>query len=134
MQTLPSGAAARQAVSAYGDLSWQKWSSAYAVCRYFFKDQKWPKSRLEGVLKITCLKRCDPTITHDVPLATAPCSPYYDALWPCTWEVYGLCRKFAFSRQNPKIVYLKINDLRVQTFLFSVICDRAGFAPPNWRQ
>jgi len=43
---------------------------------------------LEGVLKITSLKRCDPTVTHDVPLATAPCSPYYDALWPCTWEVY----------------------------------------------
>jgi Putative transposase of IS4/5 family (DUF4096) len=42
----------------------------------------------EGVLKITALKRCDPTITHDVPLAMAPCSPYYDALWPCTWEVY----------------------------------------------
>jgi hypothetical protein len=42
----------------------------------------------EGVLKITSLKRCDPTVTHDVPLATAPCSPYYDALWPGTWEVY----------------------------------------------
>jgi hypothetical protein len=37
----------------------------------------------------------------------------------------GLCRKIAFSRQNPKIVYWKIKDLRVQTFLFSVICDRA---------
>jgi hypothetical protein len=36
-----------------------------------------------------------------------------------------LCRKIAFSRQNPKIVYRKINDLRDQTFLFSVICDRA---------
>src|SRR5215813_12013941 len=38
---------------------------------------------------------------------------------------FRLCRKIAFSRQNPKIVYWKINDLRVQTFLFSVICDRA---------
>jgi hypothetical protein len=36
-----------------------------------------------------------------------------------------LCRKIAFSRQNPKIVYWKINGLRDQTFLFSVICDRA---------
>jgi hypothetical protein len=36
-----------------------------------------------------------------------------------------LCRKIAFSRQNPKNVYWKIKDLRVQTFLFSVICDRA---------
>src|SRR5262249_659947 len=34
----------------------------------------------------------------------------------------GLCRKIAFSRQNPKIVCWKINDLRVQTFLFSIIC------------
>jgi predicted NAD-dependent protein-ADP-ribosyltransferase YbiA (DUF1768 family) len=40
-----------------------------------------------------------------------------------------LCRKIAFSRQNPKIVYWKINDLRVQTFLFSVICDRAHLCP-----
>ena len=39
-----------------------------------------------------------------------------------------LCRKIAFSRQNPKIVYWKINDLRVQTFLFSVICDRAAMS------
>jgi hypothetical protein len=31
-------------VSAIEDLSWKKWSSAYAVCRLFFKDQKWPKS------------------------------------------------------------------------------------------
>jgi hypothetical protein len=23
----------------------KKWSSAYAVCRFFFKDQKWPKPR-----------------------------------------------------------------------------------------
>ena len=37
----------------------------------------------------------------------------------------GLCRKIAFSRHNPKIVYWKIKDLRVHTFLFSVICDRA---------
>jgi putative transposase len=42
----------------------------------------------EGVLKITSLKRYAPTITHNVPLATAPYSPYYDAPWPCTWEVY----------------------------------------------
>src|SRR5262245_4081972 len=27
-------------------LSWKKWSSAYAVCRCFFKDQKWTKSSL----------------------------------------------------------------------------------------
>ena len=39
----------------------------------------------------------------------------------------GLCRKIAFSRQNPEILYWKINDLRVQTFLFSVICDRARY-------
>jgi transposase-like protein len=39
----------------------------------------------------------------------------------------GLCRKIAFLRQNPKIVYWKINDFRVQTFLFSVICDKAPF-------
>ena len=39
-------------------------------------------------MKITSLKRRDPTIAHDVHLATAPCSLYYDALWPCTWEVY----------------------------------------------
>ena len=37
-----------------------------------------------------------------------------------------LCRKIAFSGQSPKIVYWKIKDLRVQTFLFSVICYRAG--------
>src|SRR5262245_45389098 len=37
----------------------------------------------------------------------------------------GLCRKIAFSRHNPKIVYWKIKDLRVPTFLFSIICDRA---------
>jgi hypothetical protein len=64
-----------------------------------------------------------------------------------TWQVFGLqgtgscdveieelfvrlCRKMAFSRQNPKIVYWKINNLRVQTFLFSVICDRATERPP----
>ena len=40
-------------------------------------------------------------------------------------HAHGLCRKIAFSRQNPKVVCWKINDLRVQTFLFSVICDRA---------
>src|SRR6266568_7392987 len=37
----------------------------------------------------------------------------------------GLCRKVAFLRQNPKIGSWKVNDLRVSTFLFSVICDRA---------
>jgi hypothetical protein len=31
----------------------------------------------------------------------------------------------AFSRQHPKIVYGKIEALRVQTFLFAVMCDRA---------
>src|SRR5262245_26716287 len=36
-----------------------------------------------------------------------------------------LCRKVAFWRQNPKMGYRKINDLRASTFLFSVICDRA---------
>jgi hypothetical protein len=41
----------------------------------------------------------------------------------------GLCRKIAFSRQNPKIVYWKINVLQVQTFLFWVICDRARTLP-----
>jgi hypothetical protein len=41
----------------------------------------------------------------------------------------GLCRKIAFSGQNPKIVYWKIKDLRVQTFLFSVICDRTLMLP-----
>jgi hypothetical protein len=35
----------------------------------------------------------------------------------------------AFSRQNPKIVYRKINDLRDQTFLFSVMCDRTLMLP-----
>ena len=45
-----------------------------------------------------------------------------------------------FSRQNPKIVYWKIKDLRVQTFLFSVICDRADLpacvtqkTPAKWQ-
>src|SRR5262249_42733413 len=36
-----------------------------------------------------------------------------------------LCLKVGFWRPNPKIGYQKINDLRVSTFLFSVICDRA---------
>jgi hypothetical protein len=44
-------------------------------------------------------------------------------------KALGLCRKIAFSRQNPKIVYWKINGLRVQTFLFWVICDRACRTP-----
>ena len=39
----------------------------------------------------------------------------------------GLCRKVGLWRQNPKIGCRKINDLRVSTFLFSVICDRAIF-------
>ena len=47
--------------------------------------------------------------------------------------IVRLCRKIAFSRQNPKTVYWKINDLRVQTFLVSVICDRAGFSPETSR-
>jgi hypothetical protein len=42
--------------------------------------------------------------------------------------VFGLCRKFAFLRQNLKIVFRKINDLCASTFLFSVICDRAMIA------
>ena len=41
----------------------------------------------------------------------------------------GLCRKVGFWRPNPKIGYQKINDLRVSTFLFSVICDRAQKTP-----
>jgi Leucine-rich repeat (LRR) protein len=45
-------------------------------------------------------------------------------------EVLGqlsrLCRKVGFWRQNPKIGSRKINHLRVSTFLFSVICDRAA--------
>ena len=40
-----------------------------------------------------------------------------------------LCRKVGFWRPNPKIGYQKINDLRVSTFLFSVICDRACLTP-----
>jgi predicted ATPase len=28
------------------------------------------------------------------------------------WLAFGLCRKFAFLRSNPKIGYQKINDLR----------------------
>ena len=37
----------------------------------------------------------------------------------------GLCRKVGFWRENPKIGSRKINGLRVSTFLFSVVCDRA---------
>ena len=51
-------------------------------------------------------------------------------LRPRRYPKQRLCRKIAFSRQNPKIVYWKINNLRVQTFLFSVICDRATERPP----
>jgi hypothetical protein len=40
-------------------------------------------------------------------------------------DIFRLCRKVGFWRTNPKIGYQKINDLRVSTFLFSVICDRA---------
>jgi hypothetical protein len=40
-----------------------------------------------------------------------------------------LCRKVAFSRENSKTVSWKINGLRVATFLFSVICDRAVMSP-----
>src|SRR4029450_6764481 len=42
-------------------------------------------------------------------------------------ESVWLCRKVGFWRPNPKIGYQKIKDLRVSTFLFSVICDRATF-------
>jgi hypothetical protein len=38
-----------------------------------------------------------------------------------------LCRKVGFWRQNPKIGSRKTNHLRVSTFLFSVICDRAHY-------
>src|SRR4030095_7025271 len=44
---------------------------------------------------------------------------------PTEAEELGFCRKVGFWRPNPKIGYQKINDLRVLTFLFSVICDRA---------
>src|SRR5215813_12474882 len=46
------------------------------------------------------------------------------------------CRKVAFLRPNEKIPCRKINDLRVSTFLFSVICDRtleAGNSVPYGR-
>jgi tetratricopeptide (TPR) repeat protein len=43
----------------------------------------------------------------------------------------GLCRKVGFWRPNPKIGYQKINDLRVSTFLFLVICDRARRRAPG---
>jgi hypothetical protein len=46
-------------------------------------------------------------------------------------EHQGLCRNIAFSRLNSTIVYWKINDFRVQTVLFSVICDRAPTSPAN---
>jgi hypothetical protein len=45
------------------------------------------------------------------------------------WVSWRLCRKVGFWRPNPKIGYQKINDLRVSTFLFSVICDRAPISP-----
>jgi DNA invertase Pin-like site-specific DNA recombinase len=41
----------------------------------------------------------------------------------------GLCRKVGFWRPNPKIGSQKFKDLRVSTFLFSVICDRADYLP-----
>jgi len=44
-----------------------------------------------------------------------------DAAWIAEW----LCRKVGFWRENPKIGSRKINGLRVSTFLFSVVCDRA---------
>ena len=50
---------------------------------------------------------------------------------PRCQSLNGLCRKMAFSRQNPKIVYRKTNDLRDQTFLFSVMCDRTLMLPGN---
>ena len=50
----------------------------------------------------------------------------------CTKHFHGVpFRKSACTlveitiRKSVRIVYWKINDLRVQTFLFSVICDRA---------
>jgi Hydantoinase/oxoprolinase N-terminal region len=48
-------------------------------------------------------------------------------------QCFGLCRKVGFWRQNPKSGSRKINHLRVSTFLFSVICDRAswGARAPN---
>ena len=44
-------------------------------------------------------------------------------------DIGWLCRKVGFWRPHPKIRYQKINDLRVSTFLFSVICDRAIMPP-----
>ena len=49
--------------------------------------------------------------------------------WSAAVTGCALCRKITFSRQNPKIVYWKINDFRVQTFLFSGICDRTLMLP-----
>jgi hypothetical protein len=51
---LQSGATVRQAVSAIEDLSWKKWSSAYAVCRFFFKEKKWPTMDKCGFYASTC--------------------------------------------------------------------------------
>jgi hypothetical protein len=53
-QTLQSGATVRQAVSAIEDLSWKKRSPAYAVCRFFFKDQN-GQSRAKEFAKWLCL-------------------------------------------------------------------------------
>jgi len=44
---------------------------------------------------------------------------------PSAEEFCELCRRVGFWRPNPKIGYQKINDVRVSTFLLSVICDRA---------
>jgi len=44
-------------------------------------------------------------------------------------QYFRLCRKVGFWRPNPKLSSRKINHLRVSTFLFSVICDRAQFCP-----
>ena len=48
---------------------------------------------------------------------------------PLLAQVPRLCRKVGFWRQNPKVGSRKINYLRVSTFLFSVICDRAHTRP-----
>ena len=47
------------------------------------------------------------------------------------WRMDGkrFCRKVALLRPNEKIPCRKINDLRVSTFLFSVICDRTAMSP-----
>ena len=50
------------------------------------------------------------------------------------WRMDGkrFCRKVALLRPNEKIPCRKINDLRVSTFLFSVICDRTVQTSKSW--